>query len=129
VQDPLASVGVHTMSHRMLATLPPNEAEHELSGARAELESKLGVPVRHVAYPYGSPGTCGEREFRMAQQLGFATGCTTKRGNLHARHADTPWSLPRHTLSMVPHAANVRYLRISLFGVWDSPLNSRFLTR
>jgi peptidoglycan/xylan/chitin deacetylase (PgdA/CDA1 family) len=128
-QDPLASVGVHTMSHRMLATLPNDEAEHEISGAREELESKLGVRVRHIAYPYGSPGACGEREFRMAQQMGFATGCTTKRGNLHARHAGTLWSLPRHTLSMVPHAANVRYLRISLFGVWDSPLNGTFVTR
>lgn len=128
-QDPLASVGVHSISHRVLARLSDTEAEQELSGARAELESKLGVPVRHVAYPYGSPGTCGEREFRMAQQLGFATGYTTTRGNLHPRHASTPWSLPRHTLSMVPHAANVRYLRISLFGVWDSPLNSTFVTR
>ena len=129
-QDPLASVGVHTMSHRVLARLPVDEAEQEMSGARAELESKLGVRVRHIAYPYGSAGACGEREFRMAQQLGFATGCTTKRGNLHARHAGTLWSLPRHTLSMVPHAANIRrYLRISLFGVWDSPLNGTIITR
>jgi len=60
-RDPLASVGVHTISHRALATLPDDEAAREIFGAREELESKLGVPVRHIAYPYGSPDTCGER--------------------------------------------------------------------
>jgi peptidoglycan/xylan/chitin deacetylase (PgdA/CDA1 family) len=128
-QDPLASVGVHTISHRALATLADDEAAREICNAREELESKLAVPVRHLAYPYGVPGTCGEREFRMAQRLGFTTACTARHGNLQARHASALWSLPRHVLSMLPHCANPRYLRVSLSGVWDSPLNGTVITR
>jgi peptidoglycan/xylan/chitin deacetylase (PgdA/CDA1 family) len=128
-QDPLASVGVHTVSHRALATLADDEAAREICDAREELESKLAVPVRHLVYPFGVPGTCGEREFRMAQRMGFTTGCTARRGNLHARHASALWSLPRHVLCMLPHCASLRYLRVSLSGVWDSPLNGAFITR
>jgi len=128
-RDPLASIGVHTVSHVALAKLNEDEAAMEMAAAREELETKLGVRVCHIAYPYGSPGTCGEREFRLAREMGFTTGCTTKRGNLHARHLHSLWALPRHTLSMVPHSASVRYLRISLFGIWDSPLNGIVLTR
>jgi peptidoglycan/xylan/chitin deacetylase (PgdA/CDA1 family) len=128
-QDPLASVGAHSMSHRPLATLSDDEAAREICGAREQLESKLGVRVRHIAYPYGVPGTCGEREFRMAQRMGFTTGCTARHGNLHARHASALWSLPRHVLCMLPHCASPRYLRVSLSGVWDSPLNGTVITR
>jgi peptidoglycan/xylan/chitin deacetylase (PgdA/CDA1 family) len=127
-QDPLASVGVHSVSHRALATLPYDEAAREICAAREELESRLGIRVRHIAYPYGVSGTCGEREFRLAQEMGFTTGCTAKRGNLHARHANALWSLPRHILCMLPHCANLHYLRVSLFGVWDSPLNGLVTT-
>jgi peptidoglycan/xylan/chitin deacetylase (PgdA/CDA1 family) len=121
-QDPLASVGVHTVSHLGLAGLPADQAAEEMSAAKRELEERLGVAVRHIAYPFGSPGACGEREFRLARELGFATGYTTLRGNLYARHRDSLWSLPRHTLSMARHSSNLRYLRLSLSGVWDTPL-------
>ncbi len=128
-RDPLVTIGVHTVSHRALAELPEDEAAWEISGARDELETRLGLRARHIAYPYGSPGTCGEREFRLAREMGFVTGCTTRRGNLHARHQHALWSLPRHTLSACRHSANVRYLRVSLFGIWDSPLNGTVVRR
>jgi peptidoglycan/xylan/chitin deacetylase (PgdA/CDA1 family) len=121
-RDPLASVGVHTASHLGLAGLAPDKAAEEMSGSRRELEDRLGVAVRHIAYPFGSPGACGDREFRLARDLGFATGYTTLRGNLYARHGNSLWSLPRHTLSMARHSANLRYVRLSLSGVWDTPL-------
>jgi peptidoglycan/xylan/chitin deacetylase (PgdA/CDA1 family) len=128
-QDPLATIGVHTVTHAMLARLPEEQAVFEMSSARRELEQKLKIPVRHIAYPLGSPGACGEREFRLARELDFATGYTTHRGNLHHRHQHTLWSLPRHTLSMVKHSANVRYLRLSLAGIWDSPINGTLVHR
>jgi len=121
-RHPLATVGVHTLTHAALARLPEDEAAHEMSAAKAELESRIGRKVAHIAYPYGSPGECGDREFRLAREIGFATGCTTTRGNLLPRHRDRLWSLPRHTLSMVRHGANTAYLRLSLAGVWNTPL-------
>jgi peptidoglycan/xylan/chitin deacetylase (PgdA/CDA1 family) len=128
-RDPLATIGVHTVSHRRLAVLTEEQAANEISTAQQELETRLGVRMRHIAYPYGSTGDCGEREFQLARDMGFLTGCTTSRGNLHARHRHALWSLPRHTISMVRHSANVRYLRLSLSGVWDSPLNGTIVCR
>jgi peptidoglycan/xylan/chitin deacetylase (PgdA/CDA1 family) len=126
---PLVTIGVHTVSHASLAGLPEDRALWEISAARDELRARLGVTVRHVAYPYGSGGACGDREFRLAREMGFLTGVTTHRGNLHGRHQFSLWSLPRHTISMARHSANVRYLRISLDGVWDSPLNGTLVHR
>lgn len=119
-RHPLVTIGAHTVSHVALGTLPEEQAAKELSASKKELEDHLGIPIRHVAYPYGSPGTCGEREYRLAREAGFTAGYTTARGNLHPRHRDALWCLPRHTLSMVKHSANVRYVRLSLSGLWDA---------
>jgi peptidoglycan/xylan/chitin deacetylase (PgdA/CDA1 family) len=128
-QDSLVTIGVHTVTHAALAELPLEEAGKEIGAAREELEQRLGTPIKHIAYPYGSPEACGPREFQMAQQMGFTLGLTTKRGNVQAVHQNARWSLPRHTLSMTPHGGSTRYLRISLNGIWDTPLNGTVFTR
>ena len=128
-QDPLATVGVHTVTHAALGTLAESEAKNEIGNSREELERRLGVPVTQIAYPFGSPGTCGSREFEMAQRSGFEIGFTTKRGNIYEHHRNSLLSLPRHTLSMTPHSIGTGYLRISLNGVWDTPLNGTVFTR
>ncbi len=126
--DPLVSVGVHSVSHPMLARLAASEAEREMGDARDELRSRLGVEVTSIAYPYGSPGACGAREFETAKRLGFVAGVTTMRGNLRRAHRESVYSLPRHTLGMVPHC-RTRYLGISLNGVWDAPITKVFVKR
>ncbi|HEY3416847.1 MAG TPA: polysaccharide deacetylase family protein [Armatimonadota bacterium] len=128
-RDPLASIGVHTVSHASLGGLPADRAAWEIQTAREQLSTRLGIPIRHIAYPYGSGGACGEREYQLAREMGFSTGVITSRGNLQDRHQFSLWSLPRHTLSMVRHSANERYLRVSLYGVWDSPLNGIWVRR
>jgi peptidoglycan/xylan/chitin deacetylase (PgdA/CDA1 family) len=128
-QDSLVTVGVHTVTHASLADLSVDAAATEIGAAREELEQRLGAPMKHIAYPYGSPDTCGPREFQMAQKMGFALGLTTKRGNVQPVHENARWSLPRHTLSMTPHSGSTRYLRISLNGIWDTPLNGTVFTR
>ena len=75
--------------------------------------------VQHIAYPYGSSGECGPREFRLAEEMGFATGVTTERWNLYPEHQHRLFALPRVTISMVPHSASVRFLRVSMYGAWN----------
>jgi peptidoglycan/xylan/chitin deacetylase (PgdA/CDA1 family) len=128
-QDALASVGVHTVTHASLSSLKEYEAEEEIQTSRQELERRLGEPINAVAYPFGSPDACGPREFQMVRRMGFTIGLTTKRGNVYSHHRDSLWSLPRHTLSMSAHSRGVRYLRISLNGIWDTPLNGSVFTR
>ena len=43
----------HTVSHAVLAGLPPGPLERELADSRAAIEANLGHPCRVLAYPYG----------------------------------------------------------------------------
>ena len=47
------TVGSHTRSHALLATEEPQVLRDEVEGSRRELEQRLGVPIRHFAYPDG----------------------------------------------------------------------------
>ncbi|MGL4728808.1 MAG: polysaccharide deacetylase family protein [Bosea sp. (in: a-proteobacteria)] len=97
--DPLITIGAHTLTHPRLATLPEAEARHEMLESRAELEARLGVPVRHFAYPVGDVTSAGERDYALASGLGFATAVTTRPGHVHARHASRLMALPRVSLN------------------------------
>jgi peptidoglycan/xylan/chitin deacetylase (PgdA/CDA1 family) len=118
---PLATIGAHSVSHPALKTLPEAEAAFEMEESRRRLRDWLGIPVRHFAYPFGSPLECGPREFRLARELGFATAATTTRGTL--RGSGDLFALPRICLSAIPHAATMAYPRLSLDGVWNGLAN------
>ena len=47
------TVGSHTRSHALLANETPQVLRDEIEGSRRELEQRLGVPIRHFAYPDG----------------------------------------------------------------------------
>lgn len=52
------SIGVHTISHRILPTLSDEELEREIAGAKNEIEQRLGRGVISFAYPVGKKGDC-----------------------------------------------------------------------
>src|SRR3546814_2764735 len=62
-------------------------------------EAMLGTRPTHFSYPYGDPSSAGERDFRMARELGFRSATTTRKGLIHPAHADTPMRLPRLSLN------------------------------
>jgi len=47
------TVGSHTRTHALLANAAPEVLRDEVESSRRELEQRLGVPVRHFAYPDG----------------------------------------------------------------------------
>lgn len=97
--DPCVEVGGHTISHARLSALPLEEARREIAGCRARLQERLGLPVRHFAFPYGRRGDCGERESGLAQEAGYATAATTRRGLVGAADRAGLHALPRNTLN------------------------------
>ncbi|MDP1741992.1 polysaccharide deacetylase family protein [Polaromonas sp.] len=70
-------VGSHTQNHVRLLRSDAATALQEMTGDRAALEGLLGVPVRHFCYPYGE---YAPEHVAMAQQAGFHTVTTTRRG-------------------------------------------------
>ncbi len=114
-EDPLVTVGAHTVSHSMLKKIPDDAAVRaEMEQSRAVLEAALGKRPEHLAYPVGDPTSAGPREFRIAAELGFKTAVTTRPGVLFKAHRDHLMALPR--ISLNGEFQRSRYLKVLMSG-------------
>jgi peptidoglycan/xylan/chitin deacetylase (PgdA/CDA1 family) len=120
--DPLVTIGAHTRGHFALAKLPAREARAEMAESIARIERELGRPCRHFSYPYGCAESAGEREFRIAEELGVETAVTTQKGLLYPEHAHELTALPR--LSLNGDFQDVRYVKALLSGVPFALMNT-----
>jgi peptidoglycan/xylan/chitin deacetylase (PgdA/CDA1 family) len=120
-RHPLATIGAHTVHHRMLAKWPDEIAREEMARSKAEIEARIGEPARHFAYPVGDPGSAGQREFVLARELGFASAVTTRPGMIFDEHRDHLTALPR--LSINGAWQDAAYLEVLLsgapFALWN----------
>lgn len=121
--DPLVSIGTHGLTHCRLSELSAQEAGDEMTVSRARLEHELDVPVRFLAYPFGGPIECGPREFALADKAGFMASVTTRLGNIFPEHQSNMQALPRVCLSIVPHAASLRFVKAGLYGSRNALMN------
>ncbi|MDX6807087.1 polysaccharide deacetylase family protein [Terrihabitans rhizophilus] len=113
--DPLVTIGNHTCGHFMLAKLGEDAMRREITGAQQRIRSELGVEPRHIAFPVGDPTSAGVREFRTAEELGFAGGWTTRLGTLFPAHAAHMTALPR--VSLNGHYQQRRYAETFISGL------------
>jgi peptidoglycan/xylan/chitin deacetylase (PgdA/CDA1 family) len=91
-------IGSHTQSHPHLTALSDEELHSELAESRAACQTRLGVPCRSLAYPYGD---YDERVVDAAHRVGYDAAGTLP-GRLHAAR---PLQWPR---LFVSHADNAR---------------------
>lgn len=112
--DPLVTIGAHTCTHYVLAKLTEAHARSEMAESARRIEAELNRPCRHFSYPYGCEQSAGEREFAIARELGFETAVTTRKGLIHAAHADDLCALPR--LSLNGDFQETRYIKVLLSG-------------
>lgn len=75
----LVEFGSHTMRHRNLAELPPEEVRWELTESKARLEEKLGRELVGFAYPYGC-GAYKPEVRRAALDAGYRFDFSIKQG-------------------------------------------------
>jgi peptidoglycan/xylan/chitin deacetylase (PgdA/CDA1 family) len=97
--DPLVTIGAHTITHCNLARQTEEIASHEMATSRARIEDALGRPVIHFAYPYGDKIAAGSREFALARSTGFKTAVTTRPGMIFPESADHLTALQRVSLN------------------------------
>ncbi|HEX8045961.1 polysaccharide deacetylase family protein [Rhizobium sp.] len=112
---PLASLGAHTVSHRALARLPETEAAAEMSLSADYVTEIIGHRPTAIAYPYGTTDAVSPREARLATELGFVVGVTTRPGTIAAANAATATLLPR--LSLNGHYQKARYASALASGI------------
>jgi peptidoglycan/xylan/chitin deacetylase (PgdA/CDA1 family) len=120
-EDPLVTIGAHTVNHVMLAKVPEKSARSEMEMSRSVIEASLGVRPDHLSYPVGDPTSAGPREFRIAAELGFKTGVTTRPGVVFPEHREHLMALPR--VSLNGEHQQLRYVRVLVSGaataVWN----------
>ncbi|RLC80728.1 MAG: hypothetical protein DRJ03_21120 [Chloroflexi bacterium] len=75
------SIGAHTLSHRSLKRLSPEEIRRELVESKARLEEKLGQPVEFFAYPYGAIRDINTEIARLVAASGYDCAVTTLSGS------------------------------------------------
>lgn len=97
--EPLCTIGAHTVHHYELAKLPLGEARDEMVQSADILHARFGQRPEHFSYPLGGPLSAGQREFDLARDLGFKSAVTTRPGGLYSRHAANPHALPRVSLN------------------------------
>jgi len=119
--DPLVTIGAHTVNHVMLAKVLETSARAEMEMSRSVIEAALGVRPDHICYPVGDPTSAGPREFRIAAELGFKTGVTTRPGVIFPEHRQHLMALPR--ISLNGEFQQLRYVRVLMSGagtaVWN----------
>jgi hypothetical protein len=71
------------------------------------IEGELGVPCRHLSYPYGDECSAGEQS-----EFGMRTGVTTRKGLIQRRHASALTALPR--VSLNGDHQHPRYVKVFL---------------
>lgn len=114
-EDPLCTIGAHSMTHPRLARLSDAELLEEMSRSREVISDELGRRPDFFAYPYGFRDACGPREFAMAARLGYRAAFTTRLHPLTARTATNIQALPR--LSLNGYYQDPRYVDVLMSGL------------
>ncbi len=71
------SIGSHGLSHRRMSKISRVESSAEIAGSRKFLEDRLGIPVKHIAYPYGD---VDHTVAALVNEAGYDAAFTTRSG-------------------------------------------------
>lgn len=86
-------IGAHTRTHVDLGIADGQEAEAEVSGARADLERELNGPVQLFAFPYGGRENITDATRQIVNRAGFRCCCSCHGGVVSP--GTDPFRLPR----------------------------------
>jgi peptidoglycan/xylan/chitin deacetylase (PgdA/CDA1 family) len=94
-QDPLITIGSHTVRHKAISSLSTEDAIREAILSKEKIQSYIQRPVEHFAYPFGTRKEANYREFRLLKHVGYHTCTTMRRGEIYPFHKFNLNMLPR----------------------------------
>lgn len=112
--DPLVTIGSHTVSHLALKSLTKEKAYTEIKGSKDELELILEKKIHHFSYPFGSRREVGKKDVRLVEEIGFKTAVTTILGNINDKQKLS--QLPRITVNAL---TSISVLKMQLSGLYS----------
>jgi peptidoglycan/xylan/chitin deacetylase (PgdA/CDA1 family) len=99
INDPLCSIGAHTINHFAIKKLAADRALREMIDSKHVIERELNCPIKYFAYPYGAKDHADARDFELAAQAGFEASVTTRKGVITCGYAKHLQALPRVMVS------------------------------
>ena len=107
-RDDLIRFESHGVSHAAMSTLTDQELIFEMKHSRDLISHHTRRACRHLAYPFGSSRSIGQRASLIAQKL-YDSAATMTLGSVDSAH---PWLLPRIPLypENPPWYANLKIL-------------------
>ena len=98
-EEPLVTIGAHTMHHVSLANQKEELAKAEILQSKSEIESKINKKVVHFAYPYGSLDDGSKREFFILKKAGFKSAVFNHPGSFFSVDGEDKFKIPRMGLT------------------------------
>lgn len=97
-------VGAHSVTHPVLADLPPAAQRFEIAASRRQLRELVDQPVDLFAYPYGGADSYTDRTVEFVREAGFTAAFTTVQGDIGDRDiAGNALTLPRLDCADLAH--------------------------
>jgi len=91
--EPICTIGSHTISHPMLRF--KKDSYSEIFESKKWLENRLNRSIDHFAYPYGRPGAISLKNIREVKKAGFTTAVSTIFCDISDYTAQYKYYLPR----------------------------------
>ncbi len=113
-QDDLVTIGAHTVSHPCLMELSHEDARFQMTESRDRIAREIGENPKFFCYPYGDETTAGQREFTLAEDVGFEAAVTTRKGMIYPEHRDHLYALPR--ISLNGSYQQIKYIDLYMSG-------------
>ena len=88
--------GSHGMSHSILSTLSPEEAEFEIVASKQLIKEKTGIDVPFFSYPNGGMDDFNKQIIEILESAGYLAACSLIRG---ANKNTSLFALRRHCVT------------------------------
>lgn len=86
--DPLCTIGCHTMTHCRLTITDTMALEYELCESKRLLEQHMDKPVKHLSYPYGWKTDVSDAAIEYAKKCGYKTAARSFGGPVREKDSD-----------------------------------------
>ena len=91
--DPLCTIGAHTMTHPVLRNV--TNSWEELHDSKTSLERLINKNVDFLAYPYGRHSSVSYKVRKQAKRAGFKSAFSTISAVINSKSAKSRFFLPR----------------------------------
>ena len=110
------TIGSHSVSHPLLAQLPHQEIEVELTKSKEVIEEKVGSTVHAFSYPFGVKryGAYSEETEKLVRKAGYRCSFTAEIGR--TRFGNGPFLIPKIPLV---NADSEQDIMAKTTGAWD----------